>query len=216
VSKLSAARLGALGLLVALSGAWTLSQRSLDAPALARAYQEGFASAAVSLGQSQRASTTEAEQALLTRRLERARIVSAYDPERLRAVPPFVLVDDGRFWPYAGDVHPRASLTLRWDGSESGLLTVLPYGAPAWSAPLRSRGLVRPDWSPFSNLVAYYDLGRVWIVDVQGRRFQSLVQEPLLDEGGVLRFSADGTALAFYFNADQRWKAQDLYVLAQP
>jgi hypothetical protein len=205
-----------LGWGLGLLGAALCVQRSLSAPELARSYQYGFAEAAVTLGQSQSANATGEEQAVLTRRLERARIVSAYDPERLRAVPPFTLVNDGRFWPYAGDVHPRASMELRWDGAESGQLTVRPYGLAPWSAPLRSKRLVRPDWSPFSNLVAYYDLGRVWIVDIQGRRFQSLVQEPLLDEGGVLRFSADGTALAFYFNADQTWKAQDLYVLAQP
>jgi hypothetical protein len=219
VSKSSAVNgpwVGLLGLGLGLGGALFLAQRGLSAPDLARSYQCGFASAAVSLGQSQAASASGQEQAVLTRRLERARIVSAYDPERLRAVPPFALINDGRFWPYAGDVHPRASLDLHWDGAESGLLTVRPYGGAPWSAPLRSKHLVRPDWSPFSNLVAYYDLGRVWIVDVQGRRFQSLVQEPLLDEGGVLRFSADGTALAFYFDADQTWKAQDLYVLAEP
>jgi hypothetical protein len=63
--------------------------------------------------------------------------------------------------------------------------------------------------------VAYYDLGRVWIVDVTGKRYQSLVQEPLLDEGGILKFSADGTALAFYFSADESLLAQNLYVLAE-
>jgi hypothetical protein len=188
---------------------------SLDAPELARAYQFGFASSAVTLGSSNAGQTTSKEQAVLSRRLERARIVSAYDPERLRAVPPFVLFNDGRFWPYAGDVMPNAAMRLRWDGAESGELSITPYdGGEAWSVLLRSKRLVRPDWSPFSNLVAYYSDGRVWIVDVKGKRFQSLVQEPLLEEGGVLRFSADGTALAFYFNADQRWKAQDLYVLA--
>jgi hypothetical protein len=208
-----------MGILAALALAWAgsrLAARRLDAPSLGRAYQTGFARGAVSIGSQQSDPSASNELNVLSRRLERARIVSAYDPERLRAVSPFVLVNDGRFWPYAGDVHPRARWSLRWDGAESGELTVAPYDAPAWSVPLRSKALVRPDWSPFSNLVAYYDLGRVWIVDVKGRRFQSLVQEPLLDDGGVLKFSADGTALAFYFNADQRWKAQDLYVLAEP
>ena len=189
-------------------------RHDIEAPDLARAYQTGFAAPAVNLGGSSAAVASGNEQAVLNRRLERARIVSAYDPERLRAVPPFVLFNDGRFWPYAGDVMPRATLRLDWSGKESGQLFIRPYGGEAWSVPLRSKRLVRPDWSPFSNLVAYYDLGRVWIVDVKGKRFQSLVQEPLLDEGGVLRFSADGTALAFYFSADQKWKAQDLYVLA--
>lgn len=217
MSKSSAANAPWAGLLGAVVTAVLILaalRHSLQAPELARAYQCGFASAAVTLGQSQAAVASSNEQALLKRRFERANIVSAYDPERLRAVPPFVLVNDGRFWPYAGDAQPRASMRLRWDGGESGELFIRPYGSEPWSVPLRSKRLVRPDWSPFSNLVAYYDLGRVWIVDVKGKRFQSLVQEPLLDEGGVLRFSADGTALAFYFNADQRWKAQDLYVLA--
>ena len=215
-SAVSAPWLGFFGLLCLAGCLPFVLSHELAAPDLARAYQCGFAAPAVTLGQSNAAQATDAQQAVLGRRLERARIVSAYDPERLRAVPPFTLVNDGRFWPYAGDVHPRASLKLRWDGAENGELTVSPYAAPPWTVPLRSKGLVRPDWSPFSNLVAYYDLGRVWIVDIYGRRYQSLVQEPLLDEGGVLRFSADGTALAFYFNADKRWKAQDLYVLAQP
>jgi hypothetical protein len=208
--------LGFLGLLLlAAALPWILNRR-VDGAVLARAYQCGFASPAVTLGQSQGSGTNGGEQAVLSRRLERARIVSSYDPEHLRAVPPFTLINDGRFWPYAADAHPQANLRLRWDGSESGELYVQPYDGVAWSVPLRSKNLVQPDWSPYSNLVAYYDLGRVWIVDVQGRRFQSLVQEPLLDEGGRLRFSADGTALAFYFEADQRWKAQDLYVLSEP
>ncbi len=214
-SAVSGVWLAVLGALCVVWATGAAVGHRLSAPELARAYQCGFATAAVTLGGSKSfASASSVEQSVLSRRLERARIVSAYDPERLRAVPPFVLFNDGRFWPYAGDVLPRASMHLRWDGAESGELTIQPYGAEAWSVPLRSKHLVRPDWSPFSNLVAYYDLGRVWIVDVKGKRFQSLVQEPLLDEGGVLRFSADGTALAFYFNADQRWKAQDLYVLA--
>jgi hypothetical protein len=208
--------LAVAGLAALLGLVYLASGHQLTAPDLARAYQNGFAAAAVKLGGEEPGITTAIQQTVLQRRLERARIVGAYDPEHLRAVPPFVLIDDGRFWPYAGDVHPRAEMRLRWDGVESGELSITPYGGTPWKQPLRSKGLVRPDWSPVSNLVAFYDLGRVWIVDVSGRRMQSLVQEPMLDEGGVLRFSADGTALAFYFNVDRRWKALDLYVLKEP
>jgi hypothetical protein len=215
-SSVSAPSLLALAGLAGLLGlAYLADGWRLSATDLARAYQTGFAAAAVTLGGAEPGITTPQEQALLQRRLERARIVSAYDPEHLRAVPPFLLIDDGRFWPYAGDVHPRAEMRLRWDDGAGGELSITPYGGTPWKQPLRSKRLVRPDWSPVSNLVAFYDLGRVWIVDVSGRRMQSLVQEPLLDQGGVLRFSADGTALAFYFDADQRWKALDLYVLKE-
>jgi hypothetical protein len=102
-----------------------------------------------------------------------------------------------------------------WDGEESGQIQIRPIGAPAWRQPTRSQGLVLPDWSAMSGLVAYYDLGRVWIADVKGRKHQSLVQEPQLEQGGQLRFSADGTALAFYYSGAQRWISQDLYVLVE-
>ena len=200
-----------LGLLAALG--WSALRYQVDGLALARIYQAGFARAAVALVPASTADGLQAQ--VLARRLERSDVVRAYDPERLRATLPFSLAADGRFWPAANDIQPHARMDVRWDGAESGQLTVTPFGGKPWNVPLRSRGLVRPDWSAYSGLVAYYDLDRVWIADVEGRRFQSLVQEPRLDEGGVLKFSADGTALAFYFHSDNAWKAQDLYVLAE-
>lgn len=205
--------LGILGLLLFACLLRGALRYRLPADEMARLYQAGFARNAVALLPLARLSGSE--RSVLERRLQRAVAVSAHDPERLRAVPPYPLTGDGRFWPSIGELVPAATWRLRWDGEESGELSVAPEGAPAWKVPLRSRDLVRPDWSPFSGLVAYYDLGRVWIADVRGRRFQSLVQEPLLDRGGAIRFSADGTAVAFYFHEDGRWLSQDLYVLVE-
>lgn len=205
--------LGLLGLALFALGLRAMLRQGIGADELARLYQAGFGRNAVAL--LPLAQVSENERAVLQRRLERAIAVSAHDPQRLRAVQPYPLSDDGRFWPATSDLAPAASWELRWDGAESGRLTVRPRGAPAWQQDLRSQALVQPDWSAFSGLVAYYDLGRVWIADVQGRRFQSLVQEPALEQGGRLRFSADGTALAFYYRGAQRWMSQDLYVLVE-
>jgi hypothetical protein len=205
--------LGLLGLLLLAWGLRGAIHRQLDAPELARLYQSGFARPAVALLPAAQVAAGERE--VLLRRLERATAVAAYDPERLRAVPPYPLSDDGRFWPFLSDLAPAAHWDLDWDGEESGTLHISPLGAPAWKQPTRSQALVQPDWSAMSGLVAYYDLGRVWIADVSGRKHQSLVAEPQLEQGGQLRFSADGTALAFYYRGAQRWISQDLYVLVE-
>lgn len=205
---------GLLGLALGAVLALAFCQRRADGALLADLYQAGFARSAVRLLPLSGASPQEAAE--LRARLSRADIVCSFDPEHLRATPPFAVDADSRFWPATNDFHPPAQIDVEWDGEESGELTVQPEQGPEWKAPLRSKGLVEPDWSPYSGLVAYYDLGRVWIVDVKGKRYQSLVQEPLLDEGGILKFSADGTALAFYFHADKSLLAQNLYVLAEP
>jgi hypothetical protein len=202
---------GLLGLGLLALGLRQAGLRRVNAAELSRLYQAGFCRSSVAL--LAMADCAPVEAAELRRRLDRADTVRRFDPERLRATKPFAVSDDGRFWPASASVGPSAALELRWDGEESGSLQVQPYDAPAWSAPLRSRQLVRPDASAYSGLVAYYDLGRVWIADVRGRKFQSLVQEPLLEQGGVLRFSADGTALEFYARTAGRWQAQYLYVL---
>jgi hypothetical protein len=205
--------LGLLGLALGALAALFFSRQAISGADLVRLYQDGFARAAIRLLPLSSATTHEAD--VLRRLQERADVVCAFDPERLRATPPFVLADNGRFWPAANDFHPSARIQVRWDGSESGELSVWPEEGPPWRAALRSKGMVQPDWSPYSGLVAYYDLGRVWIVDVTGKRYQSLVQEPLLDEGGVLKFSADGTALEFYFHANKSWMGQHLFVLQE-
>lgn len=205
--------LGLLGLVLLGLGLRAAVERRLDADDLARLYQAGFGRNAVAL--LPLAEIAPPERAVLERRLERAAAVAAHDPERLRAVPPYPVRDDGRYWPLTSDLVPPARWAMRWDGFESGVLSVRPRKGAAWRQPTRSQALVRPDWSAFSGLVAYYDLGRVWIADVNGRRHQSLVQAPGLEQGGQLRFSADGTALAFYENATGRWSAQDLYVLLE-
>jgi hypothetical protein len=203
--------LGLIGLCLLGYGGWKLGQRRVGAAELARLYQAGFCRASVNLIGAAECSPVEA--AVLRKRLERADIIRRYDPERLRATKPFALADDGRFWAASAAAPPMAFLRLDWDGSESGQLELQPWDGPSWQVPLRSKSLVLPDWSAYSGLVAYFDLGRVWIADIHGKKFQSLVQEPLLENGGVLKFSADGTALAFYFHANRVWLAQNLYVL---
>lgn len=205
--------LGWLGLCLLAWGLRAALHHRLDAADLARLYQAGFARPAVAL--LSQTPVAPNERAVLQRRLERASAVSAQDPQRLRAIPPYALSDDGRFWPLSSDLSPAARWDLDWSGAESGELRVYPLGGKPWKQTLRSEAPVLPDWSAFSGLVAYYDLGRVWIADVQGRHFQSIVQEPGLEQGGQLRFSADGTALAFYYRGAQRWMAQDLYVLVE-
>jgi hypothetical protein len=205
--------LGLLGLLLLGWGLRSAVQRQLDAAELARLYQAGFARPAVALLSVSQVAPNERE--VLVKRLERASAVASFDPERLRAVAPYPLSDDGRYWPFSSDLSPAAIWQVDWDGEESGVIRVKPQGAPEWRQPTRSQGLVLPDWSAMSGLVAYYDLGRVWIADVKGRKHQSLVQEPQLEQGGQLRFSADGTALAFYYRGAQRWISQDLYVLVE-
>ncbi|HXB98245.1 MAG TPA: hypothetical protein VNZ54_09340 [bacterium] len=210
-SDVKALLLALLGLGLFGLGAQRLGQRRVGAAELARLYQAGFCGVSVHLIPAADCSPLEA--AVLRRRLERADIVRRYDPERLRATTPFTLQDDGRFWAASAAAPPSAFMRLDWGGSESGQLELQPWDGPAWQVPLRSKALVLPDWSAYSGLVAYYDLGRVWIADLHGKKFQSLVQEPLLENGGVLKFSADGTALAFYFHANHQWLAQNLYVL---
>lgn len=202
-----------LGLLGLAWGLRSAVQRQLDAAELARLYQAGFARGAVALLPVSRVAPVERE--VLERRLQRAAAVASFDPERLRAVPPYDLSDDGRYWPFNSDLAPAALWHVDWHGEESGMIRVTPMGSAAWAQPTRSQGLVMPDWSAMSGLVAYYDLGRVWIADVRGRKHQSIVQEPQLEQGGQLRFSADGTALAFYYRGAQRWMSQDLYVLVE-
>ena len=202
-----------MGLLLFAWGGHRLVTLRLSAADLARLYQAGFCRGSVALLPVSDCAPVQA--AVLRRRLLRAETVSRYDPERLRATRPFPIADDGRFWPASATVGPSATMTLTWEGSQGGRLELRPFDASAWGAPLRSQELVRPDWSANSGLVAYYDLGRVWIADVRGHKFQSLVQAPQLEQGGVLRFSADGTALAFYSDSQRRWMAQDLYVLKE-
>lgn len=205
--------LGLFGLVLLALGLRAALHWQLDASELARLYQAGFARNAVTLLDATVVAPHEAD--VLRKRLERAIAVSAHDPERLRAVPPYAVSDDGRYWPFSSDLAPPAAWRLNWDGAESGVLQISPRGASPWRQSTRSQALVRPDWSAFSGLVAYYDLGRVWIADVSGLRHQSLVQEAALEQGGQLRFSADGTALAFYDKRGRRWMAQDLYVLLE-
>ena len=176
-SGASLPRLGLLGLVLLAWAGQRATLRRLDAPELARLYQAGFCRGSVALLAA--ADCAPVEAAVLRRRLERAETVSRYDPERLRATRPFAVADDGRFWPASANVGPAAFLRLDWEGEESGRLELRPFDAPAWNAPLRSRQLVQPDWSATSGLVANYDLGRVWIADVRGRKFQSLLSAPL-------------------------------------
>ncbi len=187
------------------------AHRRMNGAELERFYQCGYARPAVAL--LPLADIAPVEAAGLVKRLNRANVVFRFDPEKLRATPAVPLVDDGTFWPAKLDLCPRAGMRLRWDGAESGELAVSPEGAPAWKVALRSKEFVRPAWSAFSGLIAYYDMGRVWIADVRGRRFQSVSVEPRLEDGGNLKFSADGTALEFYSDRDRTWKAQFLYVL---
>ncbi len=206
--------LGCLGLVLLVLGLRGAVQHRVDAAELARFYQAGFAHNAVALLPLTPVSPVERE--VLQRRLERAVAVSAHNPLRLRAVPPYPLGDDGRYWPATSDLAPPARWRLRRSGSENAKLHIALHGqAPTAPFETRSERLVMPDWSPFSRLVAYYDLGRVFISDLEGLHMQSLVQVPELEQGGQLRFSADGTALAFYYRGAQRWTAQDIYVLVE-
>jgi hypothetical protein len=180
---------------------------------LARLYQAGFARPAVRLAAL--AAIEPEKAAYLEAKLARARVVAGYNPERLRASEPFLLRDDGLFWPSLNDLAPAAQASYELLAAGGACLSVAPEDSKPWSVNVRSSG-VRPDWSAASNLVAYYDLGRVWIADVQGRHFQSIALEPALEKGGALRFSADGTALEVYTETDGVWRAQDLYVLWEP
>lgn len=203
--------LAAVGVLLAGLGARALLRLpGPDGPELARLYQHGFGASVQALAQAPGVSPAQREE--LAKRWLRARTLARHDPEDLRATPPFILRDDGRFWPKSSDVHPTGSMVVSGQGA-SRQLRISPYGGAPWSVPLRSAFQVAPDWSPVSGLVAYFDLGRIWIADVAGRKYQSLASVPELEQGGELRFSADGNSLAFQPRHGGAWKAVDFYAL---
>jgi hypothetical protein len=139
-----------------------------------------------------RAIPSREESAGLLSPLSRAFQIQARSADLLQVDPPrenaLVLLES--------DVLPRGKFALEarsggWD------FKVLPWDSAAWKAPSDSGGRVEPCAYPANGRVAYYNLGRIWISDLDGRRMQSLQHVPLLEEGGRLFWDYGGTRLCW-------------------
>ena len=95
------------------------------------------------------------------------------------------------------DVQPAARFGIYDDKMKGLMLWVAPQNKEAWSAPSGSGALVQAAAYPANGRLAYYDLGRIWISDLNGLRMQSLQHVPLLDEGGELHWDWAGTRLCW-------------------
>lgn len=94
------------------------------------------------------------------------------------------------------DVMPQAYYGLFWN--EKGWeVRVKPWQGEAWSAPCNSGGPVHPAVYPANGRIAYYDLGRIWIADLNGLKMQSIQHVPLLENGGQLYWDYGGTRLCW-------------------
>jgi hypothetical protein len=94
------------------------------------------------------------------------------------------------------DVLPggRFGLAAKDGGFE---IRVRPQDALAWSAASNSGAPVLPAAYPANGRIAYYDLGRIWISDLNGLKMQSLQHVPLLENGGQLYWDYSGTRLCW-------------------
>lgn len=94
------------------------------------------------------------------------------------------------------DVQPRAQwgLASRDAGWE---IRIRPWDSAPWSAPSNSGAAVLPAAYPPNGRIAYYDLGRIWIADLNGMKMQSLQHVPLLEQGGQLFWDYAGTRLCW-------------------
>ena len=182
---------GLLGLGLAAWGALWLARHGAQAGDLEPALRLGYARPAGRLAQSWPA-LGAASQAGAFAPLERAFKIQASSADKLQVDDP----QDVELILLEGDVMPAAAYRLfpKLDGWE---IQVRPWSGPGWDLPSNSGGPVQPAAYPANGRIAYYDLGRIWISDLDGLRMQSLQHVPLLEKGGRLYWDYSGTRLCW-------------------
>ena len=185
--------LGALlGLLLAGLGAYALAGHRIRSSDLEPALRLGYGRPAAALAKTSAVLPRDPGESDWLSGLERAFHIQVSAADRLKVDLP----QDNDLILLETDVPPAASYSLvpQAGGWE---IRVKPWDSPAWSAPSNSGGPVLPAAYPANGRLAYYDLGRIWISDLNGLRMQSLKHVPLLEHGGQLYWDYEGTRLCW-------------------
>jgi hypothetical protein len=124
--------------------------------------------------------------------LERAFAIQLSAADRLRVDAP----QDQDLILLETDVMPDARFGI-FPVGQGKEIHVWPWHADAWGAPSNAGEVVHPAIFPGNGRVAYYDLGRIWISDLNGLKMQSLRHVPLLDDGGDIYWDFAGTRLCW-------------------
>ncbi len=180
---------GLLGLLLLGWGLWRLAIHQASPSEIEAALRLGYARSAAKLAQAGLAGG----QGGWLKSFERALGVQLAAADRLKVEPPL----EDELVMLETDVMPAASYRLEFASGGLWSLQVRPWRGKSWQAPSHSGGAVRPAAYPANGRVAYYDLGRIWIADLQGLRMQSLKHVPLLEKGGALMWDYAGTRLCW-------------------
>jgi hypothetical protein len=183
---------GLLGLALAAWGIIALAHYRLQERDLEAALRLGYARPAATLSKSEALSRGDSPDLGWLSPLDRAFKIQLSAADRLRIDVPqeqdLILLES--------DVMPQARYRLAevpggWE------IQVRPWQGQAWSAPSNSGGRVGPAVYPANGRVAYYDLNRIWIADLNGLKMQSLQHVPLLQDGGQLFWDYGGTRLCW-------------------
>lgn len=183
---------GLLGLLLALLGIRYLAHYRVREADLGAALRLGYARPAEMLSKSTLLDRTDVSDLGWLSPLDRAFQIQISAADRLRVDVPqeqeLILLET--------DVMPQASYGL-FDKDHGWEIRVRPWYGESWSAPSNSGARVEPAVYPANGRIAYYDLGRIWIADLNGLKMQSLQHVPLLQNGGQLYWDYAGTRLCW-------------------
>jgi hypothetical protein len=181
-----------LGLLAAAWATYAVSHHALRRDELQDALRLGYARPAAALASSSAVLAPGSDEGDWLGGLSRAFKIQLSAADRLKVDLP----QDDDLILLETDVPPAASVSLL--PTKGGWqIKVNPWKSAAWSAPSNSGGAVLPASYPANGRVAYYDLGRIWISDLDGLRMQSLQHVPLLEHGGQLYWDYGGTRLCW-------------------
>jgi hypothetical protein len=183
---------GLLGLLLLGWGLSCLAHRTVKESDLEAALRLGYARPAGQLSKSSALDSNAGLELGWLAPLDRALKIQLSAADRLRVDFPqeqdLILLET--------DVQPMARYGLEKKGAGFEI-DVKPYRSAAWSAASNSGAAVLPAAYPANGRIAYYDLGRIWISDLDGLRMQSLQHVPLLENGGQLFWDYAGTRLCW-------------------